>query len=148
MSESELEIRHSVLIRAPREKVWAALTTAEGFDGWWGTRGSEIDLRPGGRLTLRWRDWGAEKEHNHDQHGVVIEVVRPQRFVYQWGSSTDDMTTVEFDLLERDDGTLLRLREHGFAPTAKGRQSFGGNSLGWGEVSTLLKFYVEHGLHY
>jgi uncharacterized protein YndB with AHSA1/START domain len=148
MSESELEIRHSVLIRAPREKVWAALTTAEGFDGWWGTRGSEIDLRPGGRLTLRWRDWEAEKEHNHDQHGVVIEVVRPQRFVYQWGSSTDDMTTVEFDLLERDDGTLLRLREHGFAPTAKGRQSFGGNSLGWGEVSTLLKFYVEHGLHY
>jgi uncharacterized protein YndB with AHSA1/START domain len=148
MSESELEIRHSVLIRAPREKVWAALTTAEGFDGWWGTRGREIDLRPGGRLTLRWRDWGAEKKHNHDQHGVVIEVVRPQRFVYQWGSSTDDMTTVEFDLLERDDGTLLRLREHGFAPTAKGRQSFGGNSLGWGEVSTLLKFYVEHGLHY
>jgi uncharacterized protein YndB with AHSA1/START domain len=148
MSESELEIRHSVLIRAPREKVWAALTTAEGFDGWWGTRGSEIDLRPGGRLTLRWRDWEAEKEHNHDQHGVVIEVVRPQRFVYQWGSSTDDMTTVEFDLLERDDGTLLRLREHGFAPTAKGRESFGGNSLGWGEVSTLLKFYVEHGLHY
>jgi uncharacterized protein YndB with AHSA1/START domain len=148
MSEAGLEIKHSVLIRAPREKVWAALTTAEGFDGWWGTRGSEIDLRPGGKLTLRWRDWGAEKEHNHDQHGVVIEVVRPQRFVYQWGSSTDDMTTVEFDLLERDDGTLLRLREHGFAPTAKGRDSFGGNSLGWGEVSTLLKFYVEHGLHY
>lgn len=148
MSESELEIRHSVLIRAPREKVWAALTTAEGFDGWWGTRGSEIDLRPGGKLTLRWRDWGAEHQHNHDQHGVVIEVVRPHRFVYQWGSSTDGMTTVEFDLVERNDGTLLRLREHGFAPTAKGRESFGGNSLGWGEVSTLLKFYVEHGLHY
>lgn len=148
MSESELEIRHSVLIRAPREKVWAALTTAEGFDGWWGTRGSEIDLRPGGKLTLRWRDWGAEHQHNHDQHGVVIEVVRPHRFVYQWGSSTDGMTTVEFDLVERNDGTLLRLREHGFAPTAKGRESFGGNSLGWGEASTLLKFYVEHGLHY
>jgi len=36
MSEPALEIRHSVLIRAPREKVWAALTTAEGFDGWLG----------------------------------------------------------------------------------------------------------------
>jgi uncharacterized protein YndB with AHSA1/START domain len=148
MSEPGLEIKHSVLIRAPREKVWAALTTAEGFDGWWGTRGSEIDLRPGGKLTLRWRDWGPEKEQNHDRHGVVVEVVRPQRFVYQWGSSTDGMTTVEFDLLERDDGTLLRIREHGFPPTAKGRESFGENSLGWGEVSTLLKFYVEHGLHY
>ena len=148
MTEPGLEIRHSVLIRAPREKVWAALTTAEGFDGWWGTRGSEIDLRPGGKLTLRWREWGAEKQHNDDRHGVVLEVDRPQRFVYRWGGSADDMTTVEFDLLERNDGTLLRLREHGFAPTAQGRESFGGNSLGWGEVSTLLKFYVEHGLHY
>jgi uncharacterized protein YndB with AHSA1/START domain len=148
MSEPALEIRHSVLIRAPREKVWAALTTAEGFDGWWGTRGSEIDLRPGGKLTLRWREWGAERDHNDDRVGIVLEAVPPQRFVFQWGDSTDDMTTVEFDLLERDGGTLLRLREHGFAPTAEGRESFGGNSIGWGEVSTLLKFYVEHGLHY
>ncbi len=58
------------------------------------------------------------------------------------------MTTVEFDLEERADGTLLRLREHGFAPTAKGRKSFEGNSLGWGEVAILLKFYVEHGVRY
>jgi uncharacterized protein YndB with AHSA1/START domain len=78
----------------------------------------------------------------------VVEAVPPQRFVYQWGASTDAMTTVEFDLLEREGGTLLRLREHGFAPTPEGLESFGGNSLGWGEVSTLLKFYVERGLHY
>ena len=148
MSEPELEIRHMVLIHAPREKVWAALTTAEGFDAWWGTRGSEIDLRPGGKLTLRGRDWGAEKDINDDRECVVLEVVPPQRFVYRWGDSAGTMTTVEFDLLERDGGTVLRLREHGFAPTAQGRESFGNNSLGWGEVTTLMKFYVEHGVHY
>jgi uncharacterized protein YndB with AHSA1/START domain len=79
---------------------------------------------------------------------VILEVTPPTRFVYQWGDTPADMTTVEFDLEDRPGGTLLRLREHGFAPTAKGRRSFEGNSLGWGEVSVLLKFYVEHGISY
>jgi len=148
MSEPGPEIRHSVFIRAPREKVWAAFTTPQGLDGWWGTSGSEIDLRPGGKLTLRWRDWGAERDINADRDCVVLEVIPPRRFAYQWGETADAMTTVEFELEERDGGTLLRLREHGFAPTAKGRKSFEGNSLGWGEVSTLMKFYVEHGVRY
>jgi uncharacterized protein YndB with AHSA1/START domain len=148
MSEPALEIRRGVFIRAPREKVWAALTTAKGMDGWWGTRGTELDLRPGGTLILRWRGWGAEMDINTDGHGVVLEVVPPQRFVFQWGGMAEAMTTVEFTLEERDSGTLVRLREYGFAPTAEGRESFGGHSVGWGEVTTLLKFYVEHGLSY
>ena len=148
MSEPGPEIRHSVFIRAPREKVWAALTTPKGLDGWWGTRGSEIDLRPGGKLTLRWRAWGAERDINVDHDCVVLDVTPPKRFAFEWGEPVDAMTTAEFDLEERDDGTLLRLREHGFAPNAKGRKSFEGNSIGWGEVSTLIKFYVELGVSY
>ena len=148
MSEPAPEIRHSVFIRAPRAKVWAALTSAQAMDAWWGTRGSEIDLRPGGKLTLRWRGWGPERDINDDRDCVVVEVLPPKRFVFRWGEAADAMTTVEFDLEERADGTLLRLREHGFAPTAKGRESFAGNSLGWGEVATLMKFYIEHGVRY
>jgi uncharacterized protein YndB with AHSA1/START domain len=148
MSEPGPEIRHSVFIRAPREKVWAAFTTPQALDAWWGTRGSEIDLRTGGKLTLRWRGWGPERDINADRECVILEVLPLKRFAFQWGETADAMTTVEFDLEERDDGTMLRLREHGFAPTAKGRESFGSNSLGWGEVATLMKFYVEHGVHY
>jgi uncharacterized protein YndB with AHSA1/START domain len=148
LSEPAPQIRHSVFIRAPRAKVWAALTTAQALDAWWGTRGSEIDLRPGGKLTLRWRGWGPERDINADRVCDVIEVLPPKRFVFRWGETADMMTTVEFELEERADGTLLRLREHGFAPTAKGRKSFEGNSLGWGEASTLIKFYVEHGVRY
>ena len=148
MIEPAPEIRHSVYIRAPREKVWAAFTTPKAIDAWWGTRGSEIDLRPGGKLILRWRGWGPEKDINADHECIVREVLPPRRFVYQWGDTADAMTTVEFDLEEREGGTLLRLREHGFAPTTKGRESLMGNSLGWGEVSMLLKFYVEHGVSY
>ena len=148
MTERALEIRHSVFIRAPRAKVWAALTTAQALDAWWGTRGSDIDLRPGGKLTLRWRGWGPERDINADRECIVAEVLPQKRFVFRWGETADTMTTVEFDLEDRDGGTLLRLREHGFAPTAKGGESFEGNSLGWGEVSILVKFYIEHGVSY
>ena len=148
MSQPGLEIRHSVFIRAPLEKVWAAFTSPQGLDAWWGTRGSEIDLRPGGKLTLRWRGWGPERDINADRDCDILEVLPQKRFVFRWGETTDAMTTVEFDLEPREDGTLLRLREYGFAPTAKGRKSFEGNSLGWGEVGVLLKFYVEHGVSY
>jgi uncharacterized protein YndB with AHSA1/START domain len=148
VSEPAPEIRHSVFIRAPRPKVWAALTTAQALDAWWGTSGSEIDLRPGGKLTLRWRGWGPERDINADRDCVVVEVLPPKRLVFRWGETADAMTTVEFDLEERTDGTLLRLWEHGFAPTTKGRKSFEGNSLGWGEAATLIKFYVEHDVRY
>jgi uncharacterized protein YndB with AHSA1/START domain len=148
MSQPGSEIRHSVFIRAPREKVWAAFTTSQGLDGWWGTRGSEIDPTPGGKMKLRWHDWGAERDINMNADCTVLEAIPPKRFVYQWGESPDTMTTVEFDLEEREGGTLLRLREHGFASTEKGRKSFEGNSIGWGEAATLLKFYVEHGVSY
>jgi uncharacterized protein YndB with AHSA1/START domain len=148
VSQPGPEIQHSVFIRAPLEKVWAAFTTPQGLDAWWGTRGSEIDLRPGGKLTLRWRGWGPERDINADRDCDIVEVLPPRRFVFHWGETTDALTTVEFDLEPREDGTLLRLREYGFAPTTKGRKSFEGNSLGWGEVGVLLKFYVEHGVSY
>jgi uncharacterized protein YndB with AHSA1/START domain len=100
--------------------VWAALTTGKAMDGWWGTTGSAIDLRPGGKLTMRWRDWGPERDTNVDAECVVVEVHPPTRFVYKWGETPSTMTTVEFDLEERDGATLLRLREHGFANTREG----------------------------
>jgi uncharacterized protein YndB with AHSA1/START domain len=101
VSEPASEIRHSVFIRAPRAKVWAALTTGQAMDAWWGTRGSEIDLRPGGKLTLRWRGWGPERDINADRECDVVEVVPPKRFVFRWGETADKMTTVEFELEER-----------------------------------------------
>jgi uncharacterized protein YndB with AHSA1/START domain len=40
-------IERTVDVAHPPEKVWAALTTAEGLSAWFGNE-AEIDLRPGG----------------------------------------------------------------------------------------------------
>lgn len=48
----DVEIRQSTLVRAPPERVYAAITTALGMDGWF-TSGAAVDARPGGEIRFR-----------------------------------------------------------------------------------------------
>jgi uncharacterized protein YndB with AHSA1/START domain len=136
----DLEVKQTVFIRAPREKVYDAVATAEGLDGWF-TRGSQVDARPGGAMLLKWVDWGAEKNITQDVPGKVLEAKRPERFVYQWGEPGAE-STVEIILEPRDGGTLVGLREYGFRKVENVIENAGG----WGEALTLWKFWVEHAI--
>lgn len=135
----DLEVKQTTWIRAPREKVYDAFATADGLNSWF-TTGARVDARPGRTMLFRFVDWGAEKV-NVEFPGRVIEAQRPSRFVYEWGESGKE-STVEIDLEERDGGTLVRLREHGFRDIG----SVIGNASGWGEAMTLWKVWVEHGI--
>jgi uncharacterized protein YndB with AHSA1/START domain len=136
----DLEARQSVFIRAPRETVYDAFTTAEGLDAWF-TRGSRVDARPGGALLFRWVDWGADRSINTDVPGRVLEAKRPERFVFEWGEPGSE-STVEIVFEARDGGTVVRLREFGFRKI----ENVIDNAGGWGEALTLAKFWVEHGI--
>ena len=72
---------------------------------------------------------------------------RPERYVFRWQNELGG-TTVEVDFADHADGTVVRLREHGYPDTPAGWAGFSDCSTGWGEALTLLKFYVEHGLRY
>ena len=50
-------IERTVELAHPPEKVWAALTTAEGLGAWFGDE-AVIDLRPGGAARMRWSGEG------------------------------------------------------------------------------------------
>jgi uncharacterized protein YndB with AHSA1/START domain len=134
--ERTLELAH------PPERVWAALTTAEGLGTWFGNRGAEVDLRVGGQAKLRW-DSG-------DTAVLTIERVEPPRvFAYTWplyGLPADDprRTYVEFTLEPAGGGTTLTMVETGFAqlPEADAhRTAFDGNTKGWtNELGELVAF--------
>jgi uncharacterized protein YndB with AHSA1/START domain len=51
-------IERKALINAPQERVWELLTEAEHLGRWFGDAGAEIDLRPGGAMTLSWEEHG------------------------------------------------------------------------------------------
>ena len=147
IEQNDLVIRHAVKIHAEAEQVYNAFTTPEGLDGWF-TSGSQIDPRPGGSIHFRWVDWGPDRVSGEDG-GPVLESERPNRFVFQWQPDQPSYyTTVEIDFEPVIDGTIVRLREYGYQDTPNGRKACLNCAAGWGEALTLLKFYVEHGIHY
>jgi uncharacterized protein YndB with AHSA1/START domain len=134
-------IERTIELPHPPERVWTALTTAEGLAAWFGDR-AEIDLRPGGRGTLVW----TAQEHRQDLR--VERVEEPRVFAFTWridGLAEDDprRTYVEFTLDPVPAGTRLHLVETGFAqlgPDEHGAHA--GNTEGWtrelGELAAHL----------
>jgi uncharacterized protein YndB with AHSA1/START domain len=139
------DIRMTTMVRAPRERVYDALTRAEELDAWF-TTGAEVEAHAGGEMVWRWVAWGPERVTGEDR-GPVLEAVRPERFVFGWQERIGG-TTVEIDFVERDGGTVVRLLEHGYPDTPEGWAGYADCSTGWGEALTLLKMYVEHDIRY
>lgn len=136
-------IERVVVLRHPVERVWAALTTAEGLSRWFGSA-AEIDLRPGGRAFFRWDDLD-------DESVATITVVDPpRRFAFRWaieGLPEDDAarTLVDFTLEPIPDGTRLRLVESGFAQAAAdvARAAHRANTQGWDTELVDLEIYLD-----
>ncbi len=104
------EIRREVVLPAPIERVWDAVTDPIELSMWFGDI-AEIDLRPGGEAKLGWSAYGDAFE------AVVVEVDRPCKFSYRWASQSntpyDESTArlVEMTLEPLDSGTRLTMVE-------------------------------------
>lgn len=142
-----LEINHSTLIHAEPDRVYQAITTSHGLDSWF-TQGASVDARPGGEIHFRWVDWGPNHISTQDG-GPVLEAVTPGRFVFQWHPDGPEYaTTVEINIHPSVDGTIISLREYGYADTPGAHKAMLDCAVGWGEALTLMKFYLEYGVHY
>ncbi|WP_440106594.1 SRPBCC domain-containing protein [Streptosporangium sp. H16] len=139
-------IERTVQLAHSPERVWAALTTAEGLGTWFGNR-AEVDLRVGGEAKLVW-DSG-------DTATLTIERLEPPRvFGYTWpvaGLPDGDprRTYVEFTLEPAGAGTTLTMVESGFAqlPDAEAHKAaYSGNTKGWtNELGELVAYLDGHG---
>jgi uncharacterized protein YndB with AHSA1/START domain len=116
MPETEMPDREIVTSRrfdAPRELVWRAWTEPEHLIHWWGPNGftntfHEIDVRPGGvwRFIMHGPD-GTD----YDNYVRYIEVVPPERLVYDQGTSADNLMFRASAVFDEDgDGTKVTLR--------------------------------------
>jgi uncharacterized protein YndB with AHSA1/START domain len=92
-------IRKEIVLDAPREEVWEALTDPERLEDWF-ANDVELDLRPGGGAWFRWAN-------GEERHAVVREVEPGERLAFDW----EDDGEVEFTLADDADGTLLTVVE-------------------------------------
>jgi uncharacterized protein YndB with AHSA1/START domain len=113
-STADREIVISRVLDAPRELVWRAWTEPEHLAQWWGPDGftstiQEMDVRVGGVLRLVMHGMGMD----FNNVMTYLEVVEPERLVYDHGSGEADdprkfHMTVTFD--NRDGKTEVTMR--------------------------------------
>ncbi len=81
---SDREFANSRVFDAPPERVFKAWTDPNHLGQWWGPKGftntfEEFDIRPGGhwRFVMHGPDGT-----NHKNHSIFVEVVEPERIVF------------------------------------------------------------------
>lgn len=116
---------------APRERLFDAfIGLYDGVRPDWVT-GSELDLRPGGRWTVRFDVPGGDR---FTEERVLTAVERPNRLAYELTAVFEDGgtldTAVEVTIAAAEAGNRLRLEQQGF-PDEPTRDVFAG---GWRDV--------------
>jgi uncharacterized protein YndB with AHSA1/START domain len=131
-------IEKTVVLSAPRSRVWRALTTAPEFGSWFGVK-FEGAFAPGkaieGRITI--------PGYDHLTLEVTVQALEPEHlFSYRWHPyavdpavdySGEPTTLVEFRLEDVPGGTRLTVVESGFdaIPAARRADAFRMNDQGW-----------------
>lgn len=132
-------IERSILIKAPRSRVWRALANAEEFGSWFGVALKGHDFAPGKRVTAPITIEGFQ----HVMFDVVVERMEPEKLLsYRWHPyavdpridySKEERTLVTFTLQDTAGGTLLTVVESGFdkVPPERRMEAFRANGGGW-----------------
>lgn len=141
-------IEKRIVLRAPRARVWRAITTAEEFGTWFRVK---LDGPFAAGATLHGRITSPGYEHLTVE--MMVERVEPQRyFSYRWHPypndpkrdySTEPTTLVEFTLEEAEEGTALTIVESGFdqIPLSRRAEAFRMNDQGWaGQIKNLARY--------
>lgn len=139
MNASTDRIEREILIKAPRAKVWRALSNAEEFGDWFGAALKGKSFAAGKRVQGQVTYPGYE----HLTFDVTVERMEPERLLsFRWHPaaietsvdySKEPSTLVVFELKEAQGGTLLRIVESGFdgLPASRRQEAFRMNSGGW-----------------
>jgi uncharacterized protein YndB with AHSA1/START domain len=111
-----LIVRRETHVAAPCAAVFAFLTDPEKILRWMGTEAT-TEAHPGGLYLVK-------SIHNRRARGVFREVVPVHRLAYSFGWEGDEAvppgsSLVEIDLIEREDGTLVRMTHTGLPDAAQ-----------------------------
>lgn len=142
-------IEKSVVLRAPRSRVWRALTDPAQFGEWFGARLSGT-FTPGQRM----RGQITIPGYDHLAFDVLVDRMEPERlFSYRWQPGGDPekdpaepMTLVVFELEDVPEGTRLTVTESGFdqIPLARRSKAFRENEQGWaGQLENISRYLAK-----
>jgi len=154
-------IEKKVLLHAPLERVWRAVSDAREFGHWFGvafdrpfTEGAKLD----GRIVPTRVDAevaAQQAPHEGKPFEFVVERIEPmRRIAFRWHPyaiepgadySREPMTLIVFELDPVEDGILLTITESGFdrIPLERRAAAFAANDGGWQAQTMLVRKYLD-----
>jgi uncharacterized protein YndB with AHSA1/START domain len=153
-------IEKKILLHAPRERIWRALSNSTEFGTWFGMkfdgpfvpgavmRGVIVGTKVNAEVAK------AQKEYEGMSGEITIERIEPERlFSFRWHPfavergvdySAEPTTLIVFTLEEIPDGVLLTVTESGFdqIPLERRSKAFTANEQGWTMVLKLIEEYL------
>jgi uncharacterized protein YndB with AHSA1/START domain len=153
-------IEKKVLLKAPRARVWKALTDAKEFGEWFGVtfdkpfaagavlRGVIVPTRVDPEVAKMQQPYAGKA------FDITVDRIEPQNvFSFRWHPyaiepgvdySKEPTTLVVFTLEEQAGGVLLTVTESGFdrVPLDRRAQAFAANEGGWAMQMTLVEKYL------
>lgn len=158
-------IEKQVVLRAPRSRVWKAITDSKEFGRWFGARVDgaftagatlKVVIAP---TTVDPEVAAMQKPFEGTPFEIVVGRIEPERlFQFRWHPfsvepgvdySREPMTLVEFALEEVPEGTRLTVSESGFdrLPLARRAKAFAANEGGWSKQVELVQKYLASSAH-
>lgn len=139
-------IVQEVTIKAPAERIFAALTRPAELLKWWASEGkfqivhAECDLQPGGKWRMRVAGRCAEESSESTVYGEYRAIEPPRLLTHTWIRENEDYpeTLVRWDLEEKDGYTTVRVTHSGLVT-----ESLRARNSGWPLIVKLLEAYME-----
>jgi uncharacterized protein YndB with AHSA1/START domain len=156
-------IEKKVLLKAPLDRVWRAISDSAEFGRWFGVtfegpfvagqsvRGVMSTTQVDPEVAKMQEPYAGKEDIWH-----IVAVEPQRRFAFRWHPyaaqpdvdySQEPTTLVEFTLTEADDGVWLQIVESGFdaIPAERRTHAFEANSQGWAHQTELLRKYLALG---
>jgi uncharacterized protein YndB with AHSA1/START domain len=153
-------IEKKILLRAPLERVWSAISDAQQFGKWFGVA-LDGPFVAGERLTGKIAPTTVDADvaklqepHTGKAFTITVDRIEPlRRFSFRWHPfavnsgvdySKEPSTLVVFELTAAADGVLLTITESGFdqIPIERRAQAFAANEGGWEHQTKLIAKYL------
>jgi uncharacterized protein YndB with AHSA1/START domain len=161
MTQSTDRIEKRIVLRAPRERVWNAISNARQFGTWFGVE-FEGDFVAGAPLKGKIVPTQVDAEiarlqqpHSGMVFHIFVERIETMRVgAFRWHPYAVDpnkdytqepTTLVTFQLEEAPGGISLTITESGFdqIPLERRAEAFTSNDRGWTEQARLIQKYLE-----
>lgn len=153
-------IQKAVLLHAPLDRVWRAISDSKELGSWFGMK-LDGPLSPGTKVkgtivptTVDPQVAAQQRPYEGRTFDLTVDRVEPEHLVsFRWHPfaidtnvdySAEPTTLVSFELEDKRDGIMLTVTESGFdrLPDARRDDAFKANEEGWAKQMELVEKYI------